>query len=264
MNNKLQLVLKDLQQGLASWRIWLLFGWQDIRLRYRRSTLGPLWITLSMMITIYSMGFLYGHLFHMELKNYFPYLATGLLTWNLISTLIIESNNVFVEAGHYLKQIKLPYSIFVLRIITRNFIIFAHNTLAVIPILIFFHVPFGLATFSVLFSLLLLAINAFNYGLVLGILGARFRDITQIIVNLVQVIFFLTPILWMPGILPQRYHFFAGLNPFAHFISLIRSPLMGAFPSLTTMIAVSVVTLIGLTIMLMLMYRSRHRIVFWL
>ena len=117
----------DIQSGFSEWRMCLLLAWKDIRLRYRRSHLGPFWITLSMGITIYSMGFLYGNLFGVKLSHYFPLLAAGMLTWALISTLILESTAAFVEADAYLKQMKLPFSTFVLRILARNFIIFFHQ-----------------------------------------------------------------------------------------------------------------------------------------
>ena len=75
----------DLWEGLKKWKIWMALAWQDIKLRYRRSVIGPLWITLSMAITVYSMGFLYSRLFHMDLDSYFPYLVSGMLAWGVIS-----------------------------------------------------------------------------------------------------------------------------------------------------------------------------------
>ena len=99
MSLRFALALQDITQGLLSSRIWLLLAWQDIRLRYRRSILGPFWITISMAISIYSMGFLYGNLFKMDLQQYFPFLATGLLTWTFINTVISDSTNVLIDAS---------------------------------------------------------------------------------------------------------------------------------------------------------------------
>src|SRR5579862_3469636 len=69
----------DIKEGLQKWPIWMMLAYQDIKLRYRRSVLGPFWLTLSMAITVYTMGYLYGHLFHIELKTYYPFLVAGML-----------------------------------------------------------------------------------------------------------------------------------------------------------------------------------------
>ena len=123
-----KLATSDIVQGIISWRIWMLLGWQDIKLRYRRSQLGPFWITISMALTIYVMGFLYSSLFKTQMRNYFPSLATGMLVWSLISTIVNESTSAFTSASNYLKQLKMPYTIFALRSVVRNFIIFGQNT----------------------------------------------------------------------------------------------------------------------------------------
>ena len=104
-----KLAITDLRDGGYKWRVWLLLAYQDIKLRYRRSVLGPLWLTISMAITVYSMGFLYGHLFHIELQFYFPYLVSGMIVWTLVSTQVTDLSEAFVLSDSLIKQIKLPY-----------------------------------------------------------------------------------------------------------------------------------------------------------
>jgi lipopolysaccharide transport system permease protein len=261
---RFKLAAQDLIAGMVSWRIWLLLGWQDIRLRYRRSQLGPFWLTISMAVTIYSMGFLYGHLFKMDLNTYFPFLASGLLVWTLIATTINESTNCFIEATSYLKQMKLPYIVFVLRIVTRNFIIFCHNIIAVIPIIIFCHIKAGWWLLALPFGIFIVLLNGMVYGVILAMLGARFRDIAQIIVSLMQVFFFMTPVMWVSSKIPPQYQFVVKLNPFAQFIDLVRAPLLGVWPSLYSYLTTLAITAIGIALMLLIYYRGRHRIIYWL
>ncbi|HLB58330.1 MAG TPA: hypothetical protein VJL60_05900, partial [Gammaproteobacteria bacterium] len=115
-----QLAFTDLLSGLKSWRVWTLLAYQDIKLRYRRSVLGPFWITISMAITAYTMGYLYGHLFRSDLDTYIPYLTAGLLGWALISNSILELTETFTNYEGMLKQIKLPYSLYIHRVAARN------------------------------------------------------------------------------------------------------------------------------------------------
>lgn len=259
-----QLAMKDIQNGLINWPIWLLISWQDIRLRYRRSSLGPFWITISMAISIYTMGFLYGHLFKMDLKDYYPFLAMGMLSWNFLYLLITDGTNAFIESENYLKQMKLDYSIFVLRIVSRALIIFLHNIIVIVPIIIFFHVKLTWLTLLIFPGLLALLFNGFCYGMILAMIGARYRDVSQIIVSLMQVAFFLTPIMWNPVVLPHQYQFVVELNPFAQFVDLLRNPMLGQAPSHYTLGFVLAISIIGFVIMLTLFAKVRKRIIYWL
>lgn len=259
-----QLALDDIFKGIASWRIWLLLSWQDIRLRYRRSQLGPFWITISMAITIYTMGFLYGHLFKQNLKFYFPYLASGMLIWALISTIINESTRAFIESEGYLKQIKTPFSIYIMRMVSRNFIIFLHNIVVLIPIIIYFHVPITWHVLMVFFGLFMILLNGFVYGMLFAMLGARYRDIAVIIQNLIQVGFFLTPIMWMSTLLPAKLDWILKINPFAQFVDIVRAPLIGETVSWYTINFNIACALLGILVVFFIFKSFRRRIVYWI
>lgn len=254
----------DLTQGFKAWRVWLLLGWQDIRLRYRRSVLGPWWITMSMLVTMLALGMLYGNLFKLPLEEFLPYLSVGLLVWALVISQVTEGTNCFVDNSSYIKQISLPYSVFILRALTRNFLIFLHNIIPVLLVLLYFSVPMSLATFAIVFNLLIILFNGFCYSWIFAVIGARFRDVMPIIASLMQIIFFLTPIIWEPRMLPEKYSFIVDYNPVAQFVDLVRKPLMGEMVSMHTYYVVGVVSVVGFVGMLYLLNRTRKRIVYWL
>jgi ABC-type polysaccharide/polyol phosphate export permease len=261
-----QLALRDIIDGLKHWPIWLMLAYQDIKLRYRRSVLGPFWLTLSMAITVYSMGFLYSHLFHIELAHYFPYLVAGMLGWSLISTVVIETIDGLVTSDGFIKQIKLPYTLYIHRIVTRNVIIFFHNILVIIPIYLIFHanVSINLKTLFVIPGLFIIYFNAISYGLILGMIGARYRDVSQIIKSLVQVVFFITPVMWSADVLKGVNRYIADANPFYSFLELIRAPLLGSFPTLLNLSMVAAVSLFGGLVAYKMLIKYRSRIVYWL
>jgi ABC-type polysaccharide/polyol phosphate export permease len=261
---KYYLACDDIVDGLKSWRIWLLLAWHEVKLRYRRSTLGPFWITISMAITIYSMGMLYGHLFKMDLAVYYPFLATGILGWNLISLIVNDATMTFVHAEQFIKQMKQPYSVFMMQSVTRNFIIFFHNILVLVPLVIFFQLKININTLFIFVSLLILWINAVSYSTILALLGTRFRDIPILVASLIQVVFFLTPIMWSPTILPLRYHFIIDYNPFAQFMELFRNPLLGKMPSNYALGITLGLTMLGIFFSFIIFSRYRARIAYWL
>lgn len=261
-----ELAFQDIKLGFLSWHIWLMLAYSDIKLRYRRSILGPFWITLSMAITVYTMGFLYGHLFHMDLQQYYPHLVSGMLVWGLISSVITELTDTFSASDGLLKQIKLPYSLYVHRVIARNLIIFLHNLLVILPIYLIFHdgAKINFNTLLIIPGLAILYLNGVIFGLIFAMLGARFRDISQIIKSLIQVIFFVTPIMWSPSILPAKDRIFIDMNVMYSYIELVRAPLIGAAPSLLNWIIALVFTAIGAMICSRLFTRYRARIIYWL
>lgn len=256
----------DLTEGLKKWRIWLMLGLQDIKLRYRRSVLGPFWITISMAITVYSMGFLYGRLFRADLQYYYPFLVAGMLTWTFIASAITELTDTFIVADGLIKQVKLPYTLYLHRIITRNLLIFFHNTLVMLPIYLLFPAGAKINFYTLLLipGLTLIYVNALLYGVVLSMIGLRYRDISQIIKSLVTVIFFITPIMWNPLILPQADRIFVWINPFYSFIELIRAPLIGQAPTLLNVGMVLGVTALGCLLASQLFIKYRARLIYWL
>ncbi|EIJ76810.1 MAG: lipopolysaccharide transport system permease protein [Leptospirillum sp. Group II 'C75'] len=116
--------IEDIKIGLMSYSLWGALGWQDIRQRYRRSSIGPFWITLSLGVTVTMMGMLYAKLFHQDIHYYVPYLATGMVVWSLVSGIINEAPSVFISSEGIIKQIPMPFGVHAMRMIWRNTIIF--------------------------------------------------------------------------------------------------------------------------------------------
>ncbi len=255
---------RDMVDAIKAWRVWLLLGWQDIRLRYRRSQLGPLWITISTSIMIGMMGFLYGHLFKSDLSKYYPFLAVGVVCWTFISTLINEANEGLIEAQSYIRQLKLPFYTYIFRLVTRNVIVLGHNFIPVLVVLMCFGVRVSFfQCIQLVIGFFLLLILSVSYGMMLAILGARFRDMKPIIMSLVQVVFFLTPIMWQPSMLSEKYRLAYELNPFYQIINAVRLPLTGHNFSLYGFFYLATLSLLGVILSTVLLSRVRHRIAYW-
>lgn len=256
------LALKDLREGIAGTHIWMMLGWQEIRQRYRRSVMGPFWLTISTGVMVVGMGPLYGKLFGQELSVYFPYLAVSFVVWQLMSNLINDCSNAFINAEGFIKQIRLPLSVHILRAIWKNLLVFAHN-LAIIVIVFFFSPPaWGWQLLQFPIGLLFIAANALWFGILVGLLCARFRDIPLIVASGVQIAFFLTPVMWNANML-GKHTWAANINPLYHFIEVVRAPLVSGGASLLTWSAVLGITLIGYIVMIAFFCRFRARIAYW-
>jgi len=252
----------DLGEGLRRWELWGALGWHDIRQRYRRSTLGPFWITISMGMMIGTLGLVYAELFGHTLADYLPHLALGLIAWGFISTPIIDGCNIFIGSEGVIRQLRAPLSLHVFRMTWRNLVILAHNFVIYLVLLAAFHIWPGAVALLAIPGLLLLTLNAVWTGLLCGLLSARFRDIPYMITSVIQIVFLATPILWNGDQIRNRL--IIELNPFYHLIEVVRAPLLGHAPPLETWAAVVGVTALGWTITLAFFVRFRERIAYWI
>ncbi len=256
-------IARDFHAGICAWRLWTMLGWNDIRQRYRRSVLGPFWITLSMGAFILLLGVIYARIFHIDVKTYFPFLTLGYVTWGFIAQTTNESCGAFQEGERIIKQIKLPYSVFVLRVVWRNFIILLHTVVIFVPIAIVFAVKPHLVALLALPGIALIYVNQVWVALVLAIICTRFRDVVQIVVTAVQIALFATPIMWPVNTLGEATYI-ANVNPLYHLIELVRAPLLGNAPQALSWFVASGMAVIGLLGASLLLRRKARRIVFWL
>jgi lipopolysaccharide transport system permease protein len=175
---------------------------------------------------------------------------------------INESCGAFQEGERIIKQIRLPYGLYVFRVIWRNFIIFLHTIVIFIPVALLFHVLPRVTSFLIVPGLILLLANLSWIGMTLAIVATRFRDMPQIVATVTQILMFATPIMW-PVSLLNGAPWIAEINPLYHFIELVRAPLLGDEPALLSW-AVGIGTLVlGSALSLMLLNRASERVVFW-
>src|SRR5438132_1419313 len=123
-------------------------------------------------------------------------------------------------------QVPMPFSIQAYRNVCRNFIVLAHN-LVIVPIgLVVFAVPLDWYVLEVIPGFVLLAINGLWISILLGLVSTRFRDVPPIVASFLQVLFFMTPIIW-PAEMLGRWQAFATYNPLFAAIDVVRAPLLG-------------------------------------
>ena len=253
----------DIRSSLLAYPLWMTLGWQDIKQRYRRSSLGPLWITLSLAITVLTMGFLYAKLFHQDIHTYLPFLSVGMVFWALISSLITESTTVFIGAEGTIKQIPMTFSIHVLRMIWKNFIIFLHNMVVVVGVMFFFGVNPGFNLLLFPLAVLLIMLNGFWVAILLGIIGTRYRDIAQVVSSIIQILFFITPVMWSPASIQNKL-WIMEWNPLFHLMTIARNSLLGGPVSLVSWGVVAAMAALGWGVAFRMLVRYRSRIAYWL
>lgn len=256
---------EDLKKSIQSFHIISIMGSQDIRQRYKRSRLGPFWITISMAVMITTMGLVFGNLFKVEIKEFLPFLTLGLVLWAFILSSVTEGCDALISAEGIIKQLPIPLHVHIFRVIWKNFIIFLHN-IAIFP-LVLIAVGKGINwdIFLAIPGFILLTLNLSWFLVIISMLCARFRDMTQIILSIMQVVFYLTPIIWMPKLLTSRIgHDLLNINPLYHLLDIVRSPLLGQIPSMKSYIFATILAILGFSLSTFITSKFKYRVPYWI
>jgi len=255
--------ITDLTAGTKRSWIWTRLAYQDVKLRYRGSVLGPFWVTLTNLIMVVAMGSIYARLFHLDFAAFVPYITAGLLVWQFISGMIVEGCTTFTGAQDMIQQVRMPFSVQAYRVVYRNLLLLAHNAIIIPPGLILLKIPIDWHIIEIIPALVVLSFNGFWLALLLGTISTRFRDIPPIINNIVQVLFFLTPIFWplsQAGDLKQ----ILALNPFFAWVDVVRAPLLGNLPEPTSWPILLGCAAVGGALSFLFFVRFRDRIAYWI
>lgn len=254
---------QDMGASIRSWRLWSLLGWIEIRQRYARSKLGPFWLTISMGALIGAIGLVFGTLMGQDMATYLPMLSIGMVAWALLSTVLIEGCNAYINNAQYIRQVNTPRLIYMLQALWRNFIIFLHNFLIVLVVFAIYGIKDWATTPMFLVGLALLMLNALWMAMIAGLLSARFRDLPQIVMSLMTMMFYVTPIMFTSNSL-TKHPWVVELNPFAYLMEIVRAPLMGSIPSVRIWLVTIAMTALGWAAALFLTGRYHKRIPYWL
>jgi lipopolysaccharide transport system permease protein len=254
----------DWWQGTCQVRLWWTLASKDIVDRYRRSMLGPMWLTVSVAAMLAAMGPLYSQLFNVPLGKFFPNLALGIILWGFINTTLIEAANTFVAASTFLKSSPFPLSMFIWRTLARNVITLAHQLIVYVPVALFCSIPISPIQLLAIPGLLMLFVCLHVMSISVAVVCTRFRDVAQVLTTCMQMVIFVTPVLWMPSSVPARAKLLLYLNPFFHMIDVVRAPLQGLFPQRYSWPGLILWTAACAILAMVLFSRSRRQVIYWL
>jgi len=260
---RLRHALSDLAETARLWRLCWTLGWLDIKLRYRGSILGPFWLTASTAVMVGAMSLLYTTLFHIDVANYMPFLSLSLVLWGFIGGVVNEGATCFTQAEGMIRSMRLPFGLHAARTIIRNVLVVLHNVVVVVAVFAIFHVWPGRQAFWAIPGAVLWLFDAVAACLLLGTLGARYRDIPPIISSLMQIFFFISPIIWKPELI-TRGHAWLQLNPFYALIEIVRRPLLGEQASAHLWRLATLDSLVLWVFALLLFMRVRARLAYWI
>ena len=258
-----RVAIADVIDGAKLWRLAWMLGWFDIRLRYRGSMLGPFWLTLSTAVMVGALGVLYSALFNMSLRDYLPFLAISQILWAFISTTVSEGCTSFTAVDSIVRSVRMPFVLHAMRSVVRNVLVLAHNLVVVVAVYAYFSFWPGMGLLLTIPAMVIWLVNALAITLLLGAFCARFRDVSPIVASVMQIMFFISPIIWKPEQLGAKAAYLP-LNPFFSLLEIMRAPMLGESASLTIWISACIYTLLLCGGSWAFFVRARGRLAFWL
>ncbi len=259
---------RDFDAGLSRAGLALHLGMQDIRLRYRRTILGPIWTLLNSMVFVGLIGLVYSLLFRISLTDFLPYFAAGYFVWITVFSVVMESGSSFIAADTVIKSVRVPYTVHILRCLVRNLITFLH--MLPVPIIAYLLLGGGYVWQDFLFMIwgfVILGVNSFWVGTLVALMATRYRDFQQIVATALQIFFFTTPIFWTASLLdgnPLVKAILATYNPVFQQIEVLRGPMIGLSVDLQVYLLLSAGAIAGTALSLLLLGLVIRRISIWL
>lgn len=241
----------------------LILSWSDLKTRYRRSAIGPFWITISTAVGVAGLGIIWSILLKMNLYEFVPQLTIGLVLWQFLSSSITESTNVFLRNAAIIKNVPGPISLFPMLQISRSVITLLHNSIVIVAVMVGFNLRISVDTLLFIPGLIINIMIMYYLTGIVGLTGSRYRDLEQIIQSIMPIIFFLSPVIYSPSMLGRLAEYMY-INPFTYMIEIVRNPLLGVSiePFIYQNIGILFLIVYGLNKLLFYVYAKK--IAYWL
>jgi lipopolysaccharide transport system permease protein len=265
MDNDIEYVIESSKNKVLNFKelwqyreLFYFFTWRDIKIKYKQTILGFLWAILQPLLMMIIFTLFFGRALNIPSQNmpYPVYVFSGLVIWNIFSTGLTNAANSMVNNSSIIKKIYFPRLIVPVSSIMVSLFDFLMAFILFAGILIFYQQNLSWTVIiywplAIIFSI----IATLGLGCWLAALNVKYRDFRYVIPFLIQILFFLTPILYPISMLKLPFlQYVLVASPMYIAVELFRLPLTGVSPNLT-FIMLSLVSSIGLLLIGVLYFR---------
>ncbi|MBC7768796.1 MAG: ABC transporter permease [Phycisphaerales bacterium] len=202
----------------------------DIHGKYRRTVLGPLWISLGQAAMIAGFILVFSGLFNIEPQTYALYLAAGFPVWGFLSLYLADMPNTFIVNKGLLESYELPWLTLIWRRSIGYFLLFLHHIITLVALMAILRVTPTIEMLYAIPALLITIIAGTGVGMLLATIGARYRDVQPAMQMAAGFLFMFTPVMWRADQLQVNTWAYE-YNPLYYYVTLVREPLLGRVPA---------------------------------
>lgn len=230
-SNKFKLGLREL---IEYRELFYFFTWRDIKIKYKQAILGFAWALLQPLFMALIFSVFLGELITNKTQLSIPYpvfVVSGIVLWNVFSTGLSGAANSMVTNSHIIKKIYFPRLIIPISSILVSVFDFLMSLLILIPFVLYYNTSINpLAFVYIPLSVLITALSCIGLGTLLSALNIKYRDFKYIIPFFIQVLFFLTPVIYPSGLTENAFFkILIALNPMTAAIEIFRASFTSDF-----------------------------------
>lgn len=259
------MLIREISASLKQLESWLYITWLSFLVRYRKTAVGPAWMLAGPALFISLLGLLFSRIGGFDPAVFVPHLTIGLVIWTLVSGFVTGSTSVFQRNRPQILQGGMRLTDIVVVDVLTTIVQFLHQVVLIAAVFLIMGHGVNLYAIVSLAGLVLLIANGVWLTIVFGIIGARYRDLSEVVQALMRIAFLATPIIWMPGAGGRGSVLAAFLtfNPFYHFLELIRAPLMGNPIAPLSWVVVLTITVAGFALAQGMYLRLARQVPLW-
>lgn len=254
---------EDLAGSMRRLPLAFILSLDDVHGKYRRTVLGPLWIAIGQAAMIVGFAIVFSGLFNADPRAYLLFLAAGFPVWGLISQYLVDMPVAFISAKGMIESYELPWLTHLWRRAFGYTLLFGHHLIPLAVTMVVLQTPPTLATLLVAPALLVLTVAGVGVGMLLAVVGARYRDLQPAMSMAAGFLMLLSPVIWREQQL-QVNEWVVTLNPLYYFIRLVRDPLLGEVTPLSVWAGASVGAIAIFVIGFAAFLWARRRLYYWL
>lgn len=255
----MNILFKDFKQVYKERDFWVNLAWIEMKRKYNGTFFGVLWQIISTLIIGLCLGSFYSVILKQDYSFYIPYLISGLVVWGLISQSIIDGCKIFIVNSSQIKEVSISYFSYILKQMLKNLLIFGFGFLSIIVVLLYFGRVLYIDFLMIFLGLCIMVLNVFWFTLLLGLLTLFLRDITELVSNFMRLVFFVTPVIWVPELAGSKAYL-VDYNPLYYYLDIIRSPILGQELNSLSLLITTLIGVFGLILSFLVFYKNKDKI----
>lgn len=253
----------DLRELWQYKELFYIFAWRDIKVRYKQTLIGVAWAVVQPFMSMVVFSVFFGGLAKIPSDGvpYPIFVYSGLLFWNYFSTSLTVASNSLAVNENILKKIYFPRLLLPMSASVTPIIDFGFALLVMVGLMAYYQfLPtlLGVLLFPVLMLCAFLA--ASGLGSFLAAVNVRYRDVREAVPFFIQILFFVTPVIYPTTLVPAKYQWILGLNPMTGIIEAARAGIIGGQPINFQLLAFSAATAVVLFFFGLFYFKRNERI----
>jgi len=254
--------LLDLSEIWHYRELFYVLVWRDIKVRYKQTLLGASWAIFQPLSSMLIFTIFFGNFAKIPSGTlpYSLFVLTGLVFWTFFSGVLSAASNSLITNEDIVKKVYFPREILPISTIGTNFLDFIISFIILLLVSFYFHFVPGILVFAIVpLGIIIAAFGSVGLGLLLSAFNVRYRDVRYVLPFFIQMMIFLTPVIYPTSIMRPSFRYIIALNPMTGVIEAVRSVFAGTGITNWSILGISAASSVVLFVVGLLYFKATER-----